>query len=121
MNMIKGAAAALISSFLVALLFAYVFRFPIPLGGMIGPFGAGGPYAVSFAAVVQAVFVAWVFYGCFGGFPLVALLGAGAGYCAGRIYAGKPSKNRRILVYSAIAGAVPVAWLSSLDYFIGPW
>ncbi len=34
---IRGAVVAVVSSLLVAILFAYVFRIPIPLCGMLGP------------------------------------------------------------------------------------
>lgn len=120
MNTIKGMAVALLASFLAALLFAYTFRLPIPLGGMLGPFGSASPYGGSFADVLRMVTFAWLFFGRLGGFMLVALYGAFAGFLAGRAFAEK-HKNRMIMICAAISGAVPVLWLSTLDYFIGPW
>lgn len=113
-----GAVVAVLASFLVALLFA--FRFPIPLGGMLGPFGSANPYTGHFVDVLRAVTFAWLLYGWFGGFVLVSLCGACAGFWAGRAHAEK-HKNRMIVMCAAISGAVPVLWLCTLDYFIGPW
>lgn len=121
MDSLKGAATALVSSLLVALLFAYTFRLPIPLGGMLGPFGTVNPYAMSVAEVGAAVFVAWLFYGVFGGFLLLPLCGAVAGYWASRRFAGEQRRSRMVMGYAALASAIPVTGLALLDYLIGPW
>jgi len=59
----KGAFFALASSLLVALLFAYIFRIPIPMGGYIGPFGVISTYGMPIVDVLLSVLVAWVFKG----------------------------------------------------------
>lgn len=121
MNMAKGALFALASSLLIALLFAYVFRIPIPMVGYIGPFGIVSSYSISVVEVLISVLLAWVFYGAFGGFIILPLLGAVTGAIVGRIYAESESKNKIILLCSFLMGAIPVFILSILDYLIGPW
>ena len=122
MNAIKGAIIAAPSSLLVCILFAYIFRIPIPMGGMIGPFGEFSSYCLSVAYVIRAVFIAWVFYGfVFGGLIIVSIFGAISGTIVGRKYSESTMKNRMIVIWSFIAGAIPVFLLSTLDYIIGPW
>lgn len=121
MDALKGAAAALMSGFLVALVFAYCFRIPVPLGGMLGPLGAFSPYAMSFKEVFLSVAGAWVFYGLFGGFFILPLCGAIAGRWAGRKFARERCKNRMVISCAALASAIPVFCLSVLDWIIGPW
>lgn len=120
-DMKKGAIFALASSLLMALLFAYIFRIPIPLGGYIGPFSAISTYNMHIVEVFVAVLVAWVFYGIFGGFIILPLLGAVTGEYVGRIYAEAENKNKMILLWSFLISAIPVFILSILDYLIGPW
>lgn len=121
MNAIKGAVTAVISSLLIAILFAYVFRIPIPLGGMLGPFGGLSPYSFSVVEVIKSVFVAWVFYGVFGGFIIVPLLGAITGVIVGRKYSGASKQSRMIVIWSFITTVIPVFLLSVLDHIIDPW
>ena len=121
MNALKGAMVALMSSLLVAILFAYTFRVPIPMGGMIGPFGALSTYAMGIGEVLMLVFMAWLFYGVLGGFAVVPLCGAIAGVLIGRKCLGSPNKNKMIVLWSAMTGAVPVLIMSTLDYILGPW
>ena len=71
MDSIRGAIAALTSSILVALLFAYTFRIPVPMAGMLGPLGDFNPYSMDFSTVLTSVAVAWLFFGLFGGFIVV--------------------------------------------------
>ena len=120
-DMIKGAIFALASSLLVALLFAYIFRIPIPMAGYIGPFGAMSTYNMHIVEVFVGVLTAWVFYGIFGGFIILPLLGAVTGGCVGRIYAESENKNKMILLWSFLISAIPVFILSILDRLIGPW
>jgi len=117
----RGAIFALASSLLVALLFAYIFRIPIPMGGYIGPFGIVSTYGISVVDVLISVLVAWLFYGMFGGFIILPLLGAVTGECVGRIYAASENKNKMILLWSFLISAIPVFILSILDHIIGPW
>ena len=121
MDALKGAIVALVSSLLVAILFAYSFRVPIPLGGMIGPFGELSTYTMGIGDVLISVFIAWAFYGVFGGFIILPLCGAIAGALAGRKYFSSKNKNKMIVLWSASISAIPVFALSVLDYIIGPW
>jgi hypothetical protein len=75
MNALKGLVFTVIFSVLIAILFAYLFRLPIPLGGYIGPFGEVSTYNINPIEVVKMVLLAWVFYGMFGGFIILALCG----------------------------------------------
>lgn len=120
LNAIKGAVVAVISSLFVAILFAYIFRIPIPLGRMLGPFGELNPYSLSAADTINAVLGAWVFYGVFGGFIIVPLFGAISGAIVGRKHSGA-SKQKMIVIWAFLAGVIPVFLLSVLDYIIGPW
>lgn len=117
----KGAISALASSLLIAFLFAYVFRIPIPLGGYIGPFSAISTYSMPIVDVLTMVLVAWVFYGIFGGFIIFPLLGSVTGEKVGRKYADSKYKNKLILLCSFLVSVIPVFMLSILDYLIGPW
>ncbi len=121
MDALKGSAVALVSALLVAFLFAYTFRLPIPLGGMLGPLGEFSPYAISVKQVAISVLAAWLFYGLFGGFIVLALVGGISGWAAGRRYGSARNKNRMIVLYAALASVIPVAGLSVLDYIVGPW
>ena len=121
MDALKGSAIALFSSFLAALVFAYTFRVPIPLGGMLGPFGELSPYTTSFKDVFVSVFGAWVFYGMFGGFLVLPIFGAIGGWYAGRKFGHARNKNRMIILHAALASVIAVAGLSVLDVIIGPW
>jgi uncharacterized protein YqgC (DUF456 family) len=67
------------------------------------------------------VLVAWVFYGMFGGFIILPLLGAVTGEIVGRIYVESESKNKMILLWSFLISAIPIFILSILDHLIGPW
>lgn len=121
MDALKGSAVALVSSLLVAFLFAYTFRLPIPLEGMLGPLGEFSPYTMRVEEVAVSVFAAWLLYGISGGFIVLSLVGGLAGRAAGRRYGGARNKNRIVMLYAALASAIPVAGLSVLDYIIGPW
>jgi len=117
----KGAFFALASSLLVALLFAYIFRIPIPMGGYIGPFGVISTYGMPIVDVLLSVLVAWVFYGIFGGFIIFPVFGAATGKYVGRKYADSKYKNKMILLSSFVVSTIPVFILSILDYLVGPW
>ena len=117
----RGAIVVMLSSILWAILFAYLFRIPVPFGGYIGPFGKISSYDMSVGTVLLSVFVAWVFYGIFGGFFILPALGAVTGEKIGRKYAGFNIKNRIIVLWSFGVAVIPVFGLSILDYIIGPW
>ena len=121
MDALKGAIIALVSSLLLVILFAYLFRIPIPMGGMIGPFGEFSSYDMGVAEVLKSVFVAWVFYGIFGGFIILSSCGAITGVIIGRKYFESNNKNKMIMLWATLISAVLVFVLSILDYIIGPW
>ncbi len=121
LHALTGAVVALVSSYFVAVLFAYAFRIPVPFAGYYGPFGQIGTYGMSAAEVLKAVLAAWVFYGVFGGFIVLPALGAVTGILAGRRQSHSGRKYRNIALCSVLAGSVPVFALSILDYVIGPW
>jgi len=118
---LSGAFIALVSSYFVALLFAYTFRIPIPLAAYYGPLGEISTYSLTVVEVLKSVLVAWVFYGIFGGFIIVPVLGAAAGLLAGRKHISSRNRRSMIVLYSVLAGSAPVLALSVLDYVIGPW
>lgn len=118
---IRGAIVALASSFLVAVLFAYTFRIPIPMGGMLGPLGDFNPYSMGFSEVLTSVAMAWLFYGLFGGFVIFPVFGAVAGHLAGRKFSSAKNKSKMVVLWAALAGVIPVFGLSILDFIIGPW
>jgi len=120
MNILKGVILTLFSSLAIALIFAFIFRLPIPMGGIIGPFGEYSSYRNVFE-VPKMVFIAWLFYGAFGGFIVFLLLGALAGHLAGKNLDTVKSTNIKIFKYSFIAGLIPVLFISTLDFFIGQW
>lgn len=121
MNSIRGAIVALMSSILVALLFAYTFRIPIPMGGMLGPLGEFSPYSMGFSGVLTSVAAAWLFYGLFGGFVILPIFGAIAGHIASRKFSAAKNRNKMVVLWAALAGAIPVFGLSILDFIIGRW
>ena len=121
MNALKGAIIAVVSSLLLAILFAYLFRIPIPMGGYIGPFGEFSTYHIGVVEVLKSVFVAWVFYGMFGGFIILVSCGAITGVIIGRKYDGSNNKDRMIALWSTFITTILVFVLSTLDYIIGPW
>lgn len=93
----------------------------MPLAGLYGPFGEFDTYTMDVSAVVFGVLTAWVFYGIAGGFIVLFVLGFGIGVVVGRKYEGAHKPRRMIVLWSSIAGAIPVFLLSVLDYIIGPW
>lgn len=122
LNAVKGAVIAVAASLVIAILFAYLFRLPVPMVGLIGPFGTFSSYAASPEELVQMVVLAWVFYGLFGGFIVLPVCGAVTGVIVGNRYSDtKYNKNNMIALWSAGASVVPVFFLSILDFIIGPW
>ena len=118
MNVLKGIVTAIVSSFFIAILFAFIFRFPIPMGGYIGPLGEFSSFGFD---LVHSVLVAWVFYGVMGGFIILGLCGAVSGALIGRKYAKSNSKNKMIVLGTVLISTIPVFILSILDYIIGQW
>jgi len=121
MDASKGIITAFLSSLLVAILFAYIFRIPIPMGGYIGPFGEFSTYDSSIVEILKSVFIAWVFYGIFGGYIILTTCGVITGIYTGHKYSESSNKNRMIVFWTALISAIPVFILSILDHIIGPW
>ncbi|MBS1784365.1 MAG: hypothetical protein JST24_02930 [Acidobacteria bacterium] len=121
MNLLKGAIVALVSSYFISLLYAFTFRFPIPFAGLIGPQGTFGTANMSVLSVCAFVLVAWAVYGLLGGFLVVAAMGAGAGYLVGRLSPAKDARNLRIILSCTLVTFIPITFLSTLDFLIGPW
>ena len=120
MNRLKGIAFTAFSSLLIALIFAFIFRLPIPMGGVIGPFGDYSSNG-NILEILTMVIIAWVFYGIFGGFIVIAIFGSIAGHLARKFSGTNKSENMTILKCSFIAGLIPVLFISTLDLIIGPW
>jgi hypothetical protein len=119
MNMLKGIALMFACTLGFSVLSALFFRFPIPLGGLIGPFGE--LQDVSAVESIKAAALAWAMYTALAaGLPQVvggALLGrlAAAGNARPAIL------RRRLLLGTAALSLVMVLALATLDWFIGPW
>ena len=106
-----GSLLAVLGAFPVAALVALVFRFPIPFSG----------YCSGLEAVLPS-FVAVLFYGCIGGFPLLAVLGGVGGLAAFLI--GRPDGKktfRLTLAFAVLADLLATLTLAVLDKLIGPW
>jgi hypothetical protein len=104
------------------LLFFFVFLFLSPLGGYIGPFGEIGVYDFGAVELFKTVFLAWIFYGMFGGFIILSVFGAITGVIVSRKYSGSVAiKNKMIVLWATTISAIPILLLSILDYIIGPW
>lgn len=117
----KGILTALVASYFLGLLFAYVFRVPIPFAGYMGPFGDISSYSASVGEVLLAVAAAWLVYGALGGFLVLAVAGGVAGCWAGQQRASKSMQNVMIVGLATLASAIPVTFLAVLDWLIGPW
>jgi hypothetical protein len=109
---LTGILAALLAAFPAAACVALVYGFPIPLGGKLR-----GPEAILPSQL------AVLFYGLFfGGFPLVALAGAGAGALGYRLGMPDTTKVRRwVIGLSSLSSLVVAILLAILDLIIGPW
>lgn len=108
---LSGAVFAIVLSLPVALLTVVVFRFPIPFGG----------YESGVVAIPRTI-LAVGFYGMLGGFPLLGLLGAGAGLWAWRRHAPDARGVLRLtLMLASFVALAGVLTLAVLDKIIGPW
>ena len=106
-----GSLLAVLGAFPVAALVALVFRFPIPFTG----------YCSGLEAVLPSC-VAVLFYGCIGGFPLLAVLGAVGGLAAFLIGRPDGKKTFRLTVaFALVVDLLATLILAVLDKIIGPW
>ncbi len=107
---VQGAVFPVLWSFPLAAASAMLYRFPIPLAGY-----QSGPSAVIPSLVAVGI------YGLLGGFPLIAAIGAAAGWI---VRAKTPEEQSVTYVMQAISfviAAVGVMIMANLDYIIGPW
>ena len=67
--------------------------------------------------------IAVVFYGVMGGFPLLAVLGAVAGWTAHVRHKWQRNRNkhREILIFAAVIDFAAVMLLAVWDKIYGPW
>jgi hypothetical protein len=106
-----GALSAMLLTFPLAAVCAIVYRFPVPFGGYVSGI-APLPY------VLMGVF----FYGILGGFPLLAVSGALAGWVAHQAAQPNSLAARRLAaVFGALVAVLGVVLLAVLDKLIGPW
>ena len=123
-NIFKGILSAFIASFLLAIIFAFLFRFPVPLAGYVGPVDAISTYPNEIGDIYETisdVSIAWLFYVAFWGFAALILAGGVTGYYIGKKYSNSERKNVKIFIWSFVVTVVPVFFLSISDYIIGPW
>ncbi len=107
----SGIAWALLGVFPLAALAALCYRFPIPFSGY-----ESGPMAVPHSLM------AVVFYGLFGGFVVLAALGAAAGAAANLLARqDAPLERRLVRAFALAADLVAVLILAFLDKIIGKW
>ena len=119
---IKGGRIAIVSSFPIALLFALLYRFPIPMGGYIGPFS--GKSHIGVINSLKAVVLAWVVYGILGGFVLLFVGGAVTGTAISSKCSesdDKKHRDRMVTTGGIIFAILCVGLLSNLDFIIGAW
>jgi len=107
-----AACLATLFTFPLAALIALLYRFPLPFVG----------YESGVDAVVPALYAVY-FYGVWlGGFVIVGVFGAAAGFTVYlRNSAGSAVYWKCMFWLSACAAGVPLLLLSTLDYLIGPW
>jgi hypothetical protein len=101
--------SAIGGSFLVAPLLALVYKFPIPFAGVLS-----GP-----GAMLSAVF-AVAFYGVFGGFVILGLLGAGAGAIASKAAGANRNRASKLAILFGLAADVAAACALYVADLISP-
>ena len=107
-----GALYAVLGAFPVAALLALVYRFPMPMVG----------YSSGIVAMMLSP-IAVILYGIFGGFLILAVLGAAVGWMAHvrhnrRSY---QNKHREILIAVAVIDCAAMTLLAVWDKIYGPW
>ena len=100
---LRGILVAVLSSYPIAILFALVYRFPIPMGGIIGPFGEINAN-VGIFDIIKMVTIAWIFYGILGGFVVLSVGGAVAGIIIERKYDQNSGKVKLIYIWGVVRG-----------------
>ncbi len=118
----KCAMLSIVFSFPMSLVLALIYRFPIPMGGYIGPASDVGIDYSNILDILKMVSIAWVFYGIMGGFIVLAIGGA----AASKLTFQKPSKTEHSQFKQLVVRAVCVSFLGCgalaiLDFIIGPW
>lgn len=119
MNMLKGIAMMFAFTLGFSALSALFFRFPIPFGGLIGPFG--DLRDVSAVESIKAAALAWATYTALAaGLPQV-VGGAVLGRLATVANASRTKTRKRLFLGAAALSLLLVLGLATLDWFIGPW
>ena len=119
---LKCATLSILFSYPMSIAFALLFRFPIPMGGYIGP---ASKHEIDYSLLPEAlkmVSIAWIVYGIFGGF--FALAGASVAAC--KLTFRKSTEPKPSQVHYLAVRAISVAFLGCgvlaiLDFIIGPW
>ena len=118
----KCVTLSIIFSYPMALAFALFFRFPVPLGGYIGPASDVGIDYAKFSDIFLAVSVAWVVYGIMGGFVVLGMGGAAASHLAFNKSINRGYSEKKVLVVlAACVSFLGCGTLAILDYVIGSW
>jgi hypothetical protein len=110
-GILLGALMAVVLAFPVAGVLALVYRFPVPFAGYLSGVSAMG-----------SAMGGLVFYGLFGGFPLLAVLGG----LAGAIVSHTATKEDKlpwewIVFICLLIDLAALFVLAILDKIIGPW
>ncbi len=108
---LTGALWAIAWSFPLAGFLALVFRFPVPLAGIVS--GPDGVIPAMFAVAIYGIFL--------GGFVVIAVTGALSGILLRAV--APDSKYFQVLqiVAAAVAACIPLFVLATLDMWIGAW
>lgn len=107
----RSALWAVALAFPIAAICALLYRFPVPFAG----------YETGLTAVPGA-FLAVVFYGLLGGFPVLLAAGGLGGAAAHTLAHPNAQRVRRLtLTFAGIVALLAVGLLAVLDKLIGPW
>ncbi len=107
----RGGLRAILLAFPLAAICALLYRFPQPMAG----------YEGGLSAIVPSIF-AVIFYGLFGGFPALYVLGGLGGVAAHLV--GRPDERRvrrMTLACAGLAALIAVLFMAELDKIIGPY
>jgi hypothetical protein len=104
-----GVLSAIAGAFLVAPLLALVYKFPIPFSGM-----ESGP-----AAAIRSLF-AVAFYGTFGGFVVLGVLGAVGGVIASKLAGADRGRARKLAVAFGLGADLAAACALYVADLISP-
>ena len=119
---IKCAMLSITFSFPMSLALALFYRFPIPMGGYIGPASNIGINYSNISDILIMVSIAWVIYGIMGGFIVLAIGGAAASKLAfHESIKTEHNQGKYLVVLAVCVSFLGCGALAILDYIIGPW